>query len=169
VIRTVDPDIRMDTMHLENLWGFGMKKFTSNTYWELLDRFRQSNSGFSVLGCRFRDLFPSMWSYRPPPLPRQPHDEIWPPPPLLNEDVTHDMKLSVLTLTGRRLVSTQSGYIGLAPEAVPSGDVVAIIYGCNFPMLLRRHARSFKVTGKCYVDGLMDGEALRSVVELELC
>jgi hypothetical protein len=42
------------------------------------------------------------------------------------------MSLSVLTLFGRRLVTTTTGYLGLAAEAVRKGDIVAIFYGCSF-------------------------------------
>lgn len=40
---------------------------------------------------------------------------------------------------------------------------VHIIYGCSVPVVLRQHLDStqWKVVGDCYVDNIMDGQALR--------
>ena len=45
------------------------------------------------------------------------------------------------------------------------GDVIAVLYGCRWPVLLRRRGSEetdgFTVLGEVYVDGFMNGEGLR--------
>jgi hypothetical protein len=54
---------------------------------------------------------------------------------------------------------TQDGYLGTAPAARHIGDVVALISGLDFPMILRRRTDNyFTVVGPAYIWGLMDGE-----------
>jgi hypothetical protein len=49
-----------------------------------------------------------------------------------------DMHLTALALTGHRLVITSGGgFLGLALKEVVKNDVTAILYGCNFTVLLR--------------------------------
>ena len=65
----------------------------------------------------------------------------------------------------RTLITTEKGYIGLAPETVRQGDTLAILFGCSVPMILRRELEgsedgAWRVVGECYVHGLMDGEAM---------
>jgi hypothetical protein len=68
----------------------------------------------------------------------------------------------VLALTERRLVTTSKGYLGLAPAEVLEGDVIAVLYGCNFPVVLRPCEDKFYFIGECYVDGVMDGELMEA-------
>ena len=64
-------------------------------------------------------------------------------------------------LNGRHLFTTKEGYIGLAPQAVETGDRVCAILGCQLPMLLRSEGdERYVVIGDCYIHGLMNGEAL---------
>ncbi|KAG6364696.1 hypothetical protein INS49_006300 [Diaporthe citri] len=66
----------------------------------------------------------------------------------------------------RRLMVTKEGYIGVAPRRAQKGDIVCVLYGCSVPVVLRKSgtddesASLCKFVGECYVDGLMDGEAL---------
>lgn len=64
------------------------------------------------------------------------------------------------TMAGRRLLLTNSGYIGLGLDTARNGDIVAVIYGCNMPMVLRPEEGYYVVVGECYVHGAMFGEAL---------
>ena len=73
-----------------------------------------------------------------------------------------DMHLVVLALTGRRLVTTSTGYLGLAPAELLEGDIIAVLYGCNFPVVLRPCEDKFYFIGECYVDGVMDGELMEA-------
>ncbi|KAI4927818.1 hypothetical protein J4E85_006330 [Alternaria conjuncta] len=60
----------------------------------------------------------------------------------------------------RRLFVTKQGYIGIGPVEARSRDVVFIISGCNFPIILRPRKDMFAVVGEAYMNGYMAGEAL---------
>ncbi|KAL8787596.1 MAG: hypothetical protein Q9213_002158 [Squamulea squamosa] len=63
---------------------------------------------------------------------------------------------------GRALIITDNGRsIGLAPRACRENDCIAVLLGCQSPLVLRETgAGNYLVVGECYVDGLMTGEAL---------
>lgn len=68
---------------------------------------------------------------------------------------------------GRRLIKTEEhGFDGLAPGETREEDVVAILYGCSVPVILRLvsdpESREvvFELIGECYIDRMMDGQAL---------
>lgn len=62
----------------------------------------------------------------------------------------------------RALFRTEAGHIGLGPDCTNSGDVLAILYGCMLPVLLRPLSErgEFNLLGISYVHGIMDGEAV---------
>lgn len=60
----------------------------------------------------------------------------------------------------RRLMTTQTGYLGFAPEEARPGDVVAVLFGCSFPVLLRPKGNEYTLVKPCFVYGLMAGEAV---------
>lgn len=65
----------------------------------------------------------------------------------------------------RNFFSTEIGHIGLGPKSVSTGDVVAILYGGTFPVILRpseKFPEDYEVVGVAYVYGLMAGEAFES-------
>ena len=53
--------------------------------------------------------------------------------PLLRDATLRAMRV----LAWRRLVTTYGGYLGLVPAGAIVGDVVAMITGCDVPLLLR--------------------------------
>jgi heterokaryon incompatibility protein (HET) len=61
----------------------------------------------------------------------------------------------------RRLMTTNTGLIGMAPLQAEQGDAVCVLFGCSVPVLLRKAnlSREYKLVGECYVDGYMAGEA----------
>ena len=65
----------------------------------------------------------------------------------------------------RRLITTESDLLGLAPAETKKRDLICILYGCSVPVVLRMHSKDktgkeyFQFIGECYVHGLMDGEA----------
>ena len=76
-------------------------------------------------------------------------------------------------LAWRRLVTTHGGYLGLVPAAAIAGDVVAMLVGCDVPLLLRpavkgEESDGFTLIGECYVHGVMSGE-VRELVEQRKC
>lgn len=64
-------------------------------------------------------------------------------------------------LAWRRLITTNEGYMGLAPAATRAGDIVAIVSGCDVPLVLRQEGNRFRVLGESYVHGMMSGEILK--------
>lgn len=65
---------------------------------------------------------------------------------------------------GRCFFSATKGRIGLAPAGTQVGDIVTVLLGCDYPVVLRRvnqaHPYKWLVVGVCYIHGLMYGEAI---------
>lgn len=105
------------------------------------DEFRSVNQDF-IINCQsLRSCFPEDSS-------RLPTDSI----------VRHHLRLAAVTSKGRKLVTTETGYLGLVPDCVQREDVLVVLLGCNFPVLLRHYKEGYHVLGECYVHGLMAGE-----------
>ncbi|KAH6984253.1 heterokaryon incompatibility protein-domain-containing protein [Ilyonectria sp. MPI-CAGE-AT-0026] len=63
--------------------------------------------------------------------------------------------------SGRALVESEEGYIGLCPAETQKGDIIVVFLGCESPIALRpQGGGSYKVMGECYIHGLGDGAAL---------
>lgn len=83
-----------------------------------------------------------------------------------SSDLAHFRKiLDVFQDVGksRRLfVTSEACYVGLAPSIASKTDVLAVIFGCSIPFILRpiKESAHFQLIGECYAVGLMDGEAL---------
>lgn len=69
----------------------------------------------------------------------------------------------------RRFMLTKNGHFGWAPDdaydktdenQVRVGDLIAIVFGCSTPLVIRRSAEHFQIVGEAYVEGMMDGAAL---------
>jgi hypothetical protein len=65
----------------------------------------------------------------------------------------------------RRLFISQSGIVGLAPWDSLEGDLVVVLLGCRQPIVLREHDRHYIMIGEAYVDGFMDGKAIKVASE----
>lgn len=77
----------------------------------------------------------------------------------------------------RRFMLTRKGYFGWGPDNPfdndPSnelrvGDKIAILFGCSTPLIIRPKGDKCEVVGEGYVQGFMDGEALR-LLESGVC
>ena len=55
------------------------------------------------------------------------------------------------------LVRTGQGQLGTAPPRTKCGDVVCVLDGCGFPVVMRRDGAHWVLVGACWVLGLMDG------------
>jgi hypothetical protein len=66
---------------------------------------------------------------------------------------------------GRCLFYTTSGHIGLGPGNIALGNVVYILGGTVIPTVVRPLGDDFGVVGDCYLDGVMDGEAVDSMAQ----
>ncbi|KAJ4349358.1 uncharacterized protein N0V89_007972 [Didymosphaeria variabile] len=66
----------------------------------------------------------------------------------------------------RRFFISSAERYGWAVDGTKAGDIVAVLYGCPYPFLLRESSDgSYKILGDCYIHGLMDGEALEGAFE----
>lgn len=66
---------------------------------------------------------------------------------------------------GRRFFITKKGYLGLGPEDVSSDDRVAVVFGLEVPLVLRKRPREtglsgYNVVGEAYVQDIMNGEVI---------
>jgi hypothetical protein len=66
-------------------------------------------------------------------------------------------------LVEKNIITTKAGRLGLSMKKAREGDQVAILQGCKVPLLLRTSSIGLRLVGACYIDGLMDGEAMRSL------
>jgi hypothetical protein len=62
-----------------------------------------------------------------------------------------------------RWLSTDRGYLGRTHPQAQKGDEIVIIQGCTVPVVLRPCGRCYSVVGAAYVQGIMNGEALRGL------
>ena len=62
----------------------------------------------------------------------------------------------------RRFFISEDGSMGVGPEAMRAGDIICVLFGGATPYILRRvgDSNNHLFVGECYVQGLMDGEAL---------
>lgn len=93
--------------------------------------------------------------------------------PEKNEGVDDKEQLSVainasITMNRRRLYVSQSGLVGLGPWDAVEGDVIVILLGCKFPVILREVEGHWVLVGEAYVDGYMYGEAVVGLQEGKL-
>jgi hypothetical protein len=116
--------------------------------------FRTKNKTFKICGLEFYTYFASANGTMPRLSVKQRKKFI--------ERVTSMM-------TRRRLMTTIKGYLGIAPKSARQGDVICILLGCEFPVVLRPLADrdSFDLVGGCFVTGLMEGEAIAWLWKVE--
>jgi hypothetical protein len=65
-----------------------------------------------------------------------------------------------LRMHGKRLVIPDSKHVGLAPWNSAEGDVLCVLLGCSFPVILRPVNGYYTLIGEVYVDELMNREAI---------
>ena len=76
--------------------------------------------------------------------------------------LSEDLLIIQCNVENRRLITTKTGHIGLAPTTICPEDGIYVIFGCSMPVVLRPTARDgqYEVIGECYLDGFMVGEAI---------
>ncbi|KAK6087616.1 heterokaryon incompatibility protein [Seiridium cupressi] len=83
---------------------------------------------------------------------------------LRTTDLHREALMSAMMRLGwRRLITTRKGYFGIVPAAARAGDVLAVIGGCDMPILLRPLAGDdykgrFSVVGEAYVHWMKERE-----------
>jgi hypothetical protein len=68
----------------------------------------------------------------------------------------------------RRLCTTRKGLLGMAPKYAKLGDRVAVLTGCDMPVVLRPTGDKYEFIGAAFVEGLMKGEAIDSIERGEM-
>lgn len=140
-------------------------------HWEYFDKFRQSNADFLVFGHSLRAFFPARPRgdsgnelFRQTETARDFYAQNCCDETTYTSGGRHtdNMRLAAVALQGRRLLTTHCGFLGLAPEEVVVGDTIAVLIGCNYPVILRQRGTGFVYVDECYVDGLMAGEAIEA-------
>ena len=64
------------------------------------------------------------------------------------------------SIGGRRIATTDNGYLGLVDEGVRRGDQLCIFLGGRMPVILRQIGDYYHYICECYVHGLMFGAAV---------
>lgn len=63
-----------------------------------------------------------------------------------------------------RLMITRDGRIGLVSKKAKKGDLVAVLFGCSVPVVLRQTGEeengTLTLVGECFLDGFMNGAGL---------
>jgi hypothetical protein len=62
---------------------------------------------------------------------------------------------------GHVLFLTNTGMLGLGPEAMRSGDVVVVLHGGSVPFVLRPVEDLWRLVGECYMYGVNEGSIVR--------
>ncbi|KAH8746879.1 heterokaryon incompatibility protein-domain-containing protein [Hyaloscypha finlandica] len=96
------------------------------------------------------------------------------PLPMLHEDIrevtsysgtkyTQFVEVARIVCGRRTLFLTSHGHIGLGPETMSKGDVVCVLGGATMIHILRKTGDDFVLVGDCFIDGLMNGEAVTAM------
>lgn len=119
-------------------------ELSQSSYFRKFHEFRECNKDFRIGGKTLRSFFPRYAGKA-----------------VNIETILACLRLTVLSLDRRALITTETGYLGLAPITVCPGDVVTMLFGCKCPVVLRPcRGNMYRVVGECYIHELMDGEIL---------
>jgi hypothetical protein len=63
---------------------------------------------------------------------------------------------------GRRLITTEKGYIGMTINKARQGDLLVVVLGATVPFVLRPNEQdgTYAFVGEAYIHGIMEGEAI---------
>ena len=71
--------------------------------------------------------------------------------------------------TFRRLYSTKEGRIGTGPPEIEQGHAIAILSGCDVPVVLRPVEEGrYEIIGETYIQGVMNGEVMKKTRDEKL-
>jgi len=88
----------------------------------------------------------------------------------LHEDDEERTQLSAmlsagLTMNRRRMFLSQSNLVGLAPADANQKDIICVLLGCRYPVILRPQGDHHILVGEAYVEEFMNGEAMIGLKE----
>jgi hypothetical protein len=87
---------------------------------------------------------------------------------ILNGDWVRAATMRVVDLAqGRRFITTDNGYIGMAVSNARQGDLIVIAFGSSVPLIFRPAVQddTYILVGESYIHGVMDGEAIGMLEE----
>jgi hypothetical protein len=71
-------------------------------------------------------------------------------------------RLRMQEMKGKRPFLSRLGYVGMGPQYMQTGDVIAIFNGASVPFIIRPVGEDrFRLMGECYCDGIMYGEFVK--------
>jgi hypothetical protein len=83
------------------------------------------------------------------------------------ENIIRTLKLVIgnLMAWGGALLVTEKGYIGEATCTCQVDDIVCVLLGCNYPVILRPIGDHYEFVGTAYIPGIMNGEVIQAMEE----
>lgn len=92
---------------------------------------------------------------------------------LVGEDEEEKERLSAVPEAGlmmnrRRFFLSKAGFVGAAPWNAKEGDVVCVLLGCSYPVILRSEDDHYVLIGEAYIDDFMNGNAIDGLESGEL-
>ena len=119
-----------------------------------VNRFRREHAGWQLWGHRLQDLFP---------VANCNHKEAM-------AMVLRAVFLCQRDLGTRTLFVTDTGYLGSVELNVTDGEEVEVrpdmeiwvLLGCSWPVILYRAGEKYRLIGKCYVHGIMNGKFVQN-------
>lgn len=89
--------------------------------------------------------------------------------PIFEKDIIGDVYekffKSLASTMDKRLMISNDQDIGVVLNCTEVGDVICILLGCSFLVILRQNGDGFKLVGFAMIDGFMDGEAMSALSE----
>ncbi|KAI2627785.1 heterokaryon incompatibility protein-domain-containing protein [Hypoxylon sp. NC1633] len=68
-----------------------------------------------------------------------------------------------VALTNRTFISTSDGGMGVGPYMAQTGDIIVVMFGAPFCLVLRPVGHRYKLVGDAYVHGAMSGEFVQGI------
>jgi len=76
------------------------------------------------------------------------------------DDIAEALNTVRANVLHRKLIISDGGYTGLGPNVARKSDMICVLYECSVPVIIRKVGDHYLFIGECYVQGLMDGQAL---------
>jgi hypothetical protein len=64
--------------------------------------------------------------------------------------------------------TTTFGFVGIANSSIEAGDTIALLYGCETPVILRPEGDRYRFRGLACVNGIMENELLQAIPDAML-
>jgi len=78
----------------------------------------------------------------------------------LEKEATAALLSVSLMMNRRRFFLSENNWSGLGPWDALEGDAICILFGCRFPLILRKIEDHYILIGEAYVHGYMHGKAM---------